>query len=144
MFNLFFFLSDLSNKSHLKVLESRPFQNGPVSHPVSSPTAVHTGAQVTSTPLPNHSHIAPADVIHSGGGNVRYTRTTTVTRQASGGPNVTTVTRVVGTDQGENTVSHSGVSGGGTLMDQKKVPLPGLGTTLRPAGRRYLVYSMVS
>ena len=127
-----FFLSDLSNKSHLKMLESRPFQNGPVPHSVSSPTAVHTGAQVTSTPLPNHSHFAPADVIHSGGGNVRYTRTTTVTRQASGGPSITTVTRVVGKDELENSLPHTG---GGTLMDQKKVPLPGLGTTLKP--RRY-------
>ncbi|XP_078376857.1 coiled-coil domain-containing protein CG32809-like isoform X2 [Oculina patagonica] len=131
-------VGDLSNKSHLKVLESRPFQNGAVPHPVSSSTAVHTGAQVTSTPLPNHSHIAPADVIHSGGGggSLRYTRTTTVSRQASGGPSVTTVTRVVGKDQGEYTATHSGVTTGGTLMDQKKVALPGLGTTLRPSGRR--------
>ena len=120
----------MSNKSHLKVLESRPFQNGPVPHPVSSPTAVHTGAQVTSTPLPNHSHVAPADAIHSAGGGTKYTRTTTVTRQASGGPSVTMVTRVVGKDGGDNTVSH------GTLMDKKKVALPGLGTTLKP--RRYL------
>ena len=129
-----FFLSDLSNKSHLKMLESRPFQNGPVPHSVSSPTAVHTGAQVTSTPLPNHSHYAPADVIHSGGnGNVRYTRTTTVTRQASGGPSITTVTRVVGNNEGENTLPHTG---GSSLMNQKKVQLPGLGTSLKP--RRYL------
>ena len=129
-----FFLSDLSNKSHLKMLESRPFQNGPVPNSASSPTAVHTGAQVTSTPLPNHSHFTPADVIHSGGGNVRYTRTTTMTRQASGGPSITTVTRVVGKDEGENTLPHTGA---GTLMNQKKVPLPGLGTTLKP--RRYLL-----
>ena len=68
-----------------------------------------------------------------------------MTRQASGGPSVTTVTRVVGSDQGENKVStHTGVTGGGSLMDQKKVPLPGLGTTLKPAGRRYLLYLMLS
>lgn len=130
------FLSDLSNKSHLKVLESRPFQNGPVSHPVSSSTAVHTGAQVTSTPLPNHSHVAPADAIHSGQG-VKYTKTTTVTRQASGGPSVTTVTRVVGStnEKEESTVSHSVTSG--TLMEQKKVPLPGLGASHNLKPRRY-------
>ena len=93
---------------------------------------------MTSTPLPNHSHVAPADAIHSGGG-VKYTRTTTVTKQASGGPSVTTVTRVVGNDEGENTVSHKVSSG--TLMDQKKVALPGLGTTLKP--RRYLLMSIV-
>lgn len=122
-------VSDLSNKSHLKVLE--PFQNGPVSHPVSSPLAVHTGAQVTSTPIPNHTYVHPANVIHSGGG-VKYTRTTTVTRQASGGPSVTTVTRVVGKSEGDdNTVAHTAVSDG-TLMDKKKVPLPGLGTSLKP------------
>lgn len=130
------FLSDLSNKSHLKVLESRPFQNGPVSHPVSSSTAVHTGAQVTSTPLPNHSYVAPADAIHSGQG-VKYTKTTTVTRQASGGPSVTTVTRVVGStnEKEESTVSHSVTSG--TLMEQKKVPLPGLGASHNLKPRRY-------
>lgn len=128
-------VGDLSNKSHLKVLESRPFQNGPVSHPVSSSTAVHTGAQVTSTPLPNHSHVAPADAIHSGQG-VKYTKTTTVTRQASGGPSVTTVTRVVGStnEKEESTVSHSVTSG--TLMEQKKVPLPGLGASHNLKPRR--------
>ena len=132
-----FFFSDLSNKSHLKVLESRPFQNGPVSHPVSSPTAVHTGAQVTSTPLPNHSFVPPANAIHSGGGNIKYSRTTTVTRQASGGPKITTVTRVVNNGEKENSATHTTASNqeGMSLMDKKKVPLPGLGTTLNP--RRY-------
>lgn len=102
-----------------------------MSHPVSSPLAVHTGAQVTSTPIPNHTYVHPANAIHSGGG-VKYTRTTTVTRQASGGPSVTTVTRVVGKSEGDdNTVAHTAVSDG-TLMDKKKVPLPGLGTSLKP------------
>lgn len=128
-------VGDLSNKSHLKVLESRPFQNGPVSHSVSSSTAVHTGAQVTSTPLPNHSHVTPADAIHSAH-NVKYTKTTTVTRQASGGPSVTTVTRVVsnGNEEDENTAPHSVTSG--TLMEQKKVPLPGLGASHNLKPRR--------
>ena len=132
-----FFFSDLSNKSHLKVLESRPFQNGPVSLPVSSPTAVHTGAQVTSTPLPNHSFVPPANAIHSGGGNIKYSRTTKVTRQASGGPRITTVTRVVNNGEKENSATHTTASDqeGMSLMDKKKVPLPGLGTTLNP--RRY-------
>lgn len=127
-------VGDLSNKSHLKVLESRPFQNGPVSHPVSSPTAVHTGAQVTSTPLPNHSFVPPANAIHSGGGNIKYSRTTTVTRQASGGPRITTVTRVVNNGEKENSATHTTASDqeGMSLMDKKKVPLPGLGTTLNP------------
>lgn len=128
-------VGDLSNKSHLKVLESRPFRNGPVSHSVSSSTAVHTGAQVTSTPLPNHSHVTPADAIHSAH-NVKYTKTTTVTRQASGGPSVTTVTRVVsnGNEEDENTAPHSVTSG--TLMEQKKVPLPGLGASHNLKPRR--------
>ena len=132
-----FFFSDLSNKSHLKVLESRPFQNGPVSHPVSSPTAVHTGAQVTSTPLPNHSFVPPANAIHSGGGNIKYSRTTKVTRQASGGPRITMVTRVVNNGEKENSATHTTASDqeGMSLMDKKKVPLPGLGTALNP--RRY-------
>lgn len=127
-------VGDLSNKSHLKVLESRPFQNGPVSLPVSSPTAVHTGAQVTSTPLPNHSFVPPANAIHSGGGNIKYSRTTTVTRQASGGPRITTVTRVVNNGEKENSATHTTASDqeGMSLMDKKKVPLPGLGTTLNP------------
>ncbi|CAH3139759.1 unnamed protein product [Porites evermanni] len=127
-------VGDLSNKSHLKVLESRPFQNGPVSHPVSSPTAVHTGAQVTSTPLPNHSFVPPANAIHSGGGNIKYSRTTTVTRQSSGGPRITTVTRVVNNGEKENSATHTTASDqeGMSLMDKKKVPLPGLGTTLNP------------
>ena len=133
---LLLFFSDLSNKSHLKVLESRPFQNGPVSHPVSSPTAVHTGAQVTSTPLPNHSFVPPANAIHSGG-SIKYSRTTRVTRQATGGPKITTVTRVVNNDEKENSATHTTASAqeGMSLMDKKKVPLPGLGTTLNP--RRY-------
>ncbi|XP_068715447.1 coiled-coil domain-containing protein AGAP005037-like isoform X2 [Montipora foliosa] len=124
-------VSDLSNKSHLKVLETRPFQNGPLSHPVSSPTAVHTGAQVTSTPLPNHSYVPPANAIHGGSG-IKYTRTTTMTRQpVNGGPSVTTVTRVVNNGVGENAVARTAVSEG-SLMDRKKVPLPGLGTMLKP------------
>ena len=91
---------------------------------------------MTSTPLPNHSHVAPADAIHSGQG-VKYTKTTTVTRQASGGPSVTTVTRVVGStnEKAESTVSHSVTSG--TLMEQKKVPLPGLGASHNLKPRRY-------
>lgn len=91
---------------------------------------------MTSTPLPNHSYVAPADAIHSGQG-VKYTKTTTVTRQASGGPSVTTVTRVVGStnEKEESTVSHSVTSG--TLMEQKKVPLPGLGASHNLKPRRY-------
>ena len=132
-----FLLSDLSNKSHLKVLESRPFQNGPVSHPVNSSSAVHTGAQVTNTPIPNHSYVPPANAIHSGGG-VKCTRTTTVTRQASRGPSITTVTRVVGNGELEDTLARAALTEG-TLMEQKKVPLPGLGTTLKP--RRSFIFS---
>ncbi|XP_015756521.1 PREDICTED: coiled-coil domain-containing protein CG32809-like isoform X11 [Acropora digitifera] len=124
-------VSDLSNKSHLKVLESRPFQNGPLSHHVSSPSAIHTGAHVTSTPLPNNNYIPPADAIHSGGG-IKYTRTTTLTRQPlNGGPSVTTTTRVFNHGDGENVVSHP-VTSELSLMDKKKVPLPGLGTMLKP------------
>jgi len=104
-----------------------------MSHPVSSPIAVHTGAQVTSTPLPNHSFVPPADAIHSGGG-IKYTRTTTVTKQGSVGPSLTTVTRVINNGEGENTVTRTAVSEG-TLMDKRKVPLPGLGAGLKP--RRY-------
>lgn len=89
---------------------------------------------MTSTPLPNHSFVPPAEAIHSGGGGVKFTRTTTVTRQASGGPNITTVTRVVNNGDAENTVTRTAVSER-SLMDKKKVPLPGLGTTLKP--RRY-------
>ena len=130
---LFFLLSDLSNKSHLKVLESRPFQNGPVSPPISSPTAVHTGAQVTSTPLPNHNFVPPANAFHGGSG-IKCTRTTTVTRQASGGPSITMVTRVVDNGNHENTVTRTALSDHEqmSLMDKKKVPLPGLGTSLKP------------
>ncbi|XP_044177718.1 coiled-coil domain-containing protein CG32809-like isoform X14 [Acropora muricata] len=124
-------VSDLSNKSHLKVLESRPFQNGPLSHQVSSPSAIHTGAHVTSTPLPNNNYIPPADAIHSGGG-IKYTRTTTLTRQPlNGGPSITTTTRVFNHGDGENVVSHP-VTSELSLMDKKKVPLPGLGTMLKP------------
>lgn len=124
-------VSDLSNKSHLKVLESRPFQNGPLSHPVTSPSAIHTGAHVTSTPLPNNNYIPPADAIHSGGG-IKYTRTTTLTRQPlNGGPSITTTTRVFNHGDGENVVSHP-VTSELSLMDKKKVPLPGLGTMLKP------------
>ena len=130
--NKFVACSDLSNKSHLKVLESRPVENGPVSYAVSSPTAVHTGAQATSTPLPNHNYIAPSDAIHSG---VKYTRTTTVTRQGSNGHNVTTVTRVVEGGPDRDTATRAAVTEG-TLMDQKKIPLPGLGTTLKPVTKR--------
>lgn len=124
-------VSDLSNKSHLKVLESRPFQNGPVSYTVSSPSAIHTGAHVTSTPLPNNNYIPPADAIHSGGG-IKYTRTTTLTRQPlNGGPSITTTTRVFNHGDGENVVSQP-VTSELSLMDKKKVPLPGLGTMLKP------------
>ncbi|XP_074623025.1 uncharacterized protein LOC141881206 isoform X5 [Acropora palmata] len=124
-------VSDLSNKSHLKVLESRPFQNGPLSHSVTSPSAIHTGAHATSTPLPNNNYIPPADAIHSGGG-IKYTRTTTLTRQPlNGGPSITTTTRVFNHGDGENVVSHP-VTSELSLMDKKKVPLPGLGTMLKP------------
>ena len=55
-----------------------------------------------------------------------------MTRQpVNGGPSVTTVTRVVNSGVGENAVARTAVSEG-SLMDRKKVPLPGLGTMLKP------------
>ena len=85
---------------------------------------------MTSTPLPNNNYVPPADAIHSGG--IKYTRTTTLTRQpVNGGPSVTTTTRVFSHGDRENVVSHP-VTSEGSLMDKKKVPLPGLGTMLKP------------
>lgn len=134
----------MSNKSHLKILESKPTQNGPVrSHSfnstpnstypryaTSTPTAnltqsptprstPVTPAYKTSTPLQDHSTVQPADEIQTGGGTVRYTMTSTkVTRMENG------------EDVSKATSSHN-FERSGSLMDKKKVHLPGLGTKLR-------------
>ncbi|XP_031568226.1 coiled-coil domain-containing protein CG32809-like isoform X3 [Actinia tenebrosa] len=125
-------VGDLSNKTHLKILDSappKPIQNGPVSKPVTSASvtynapssAVHVQKQyITSTPLPNHSHVMPTDPMQNGQGSFQWKTTVTETHTVEGNPQSVTRTAV----------------SQGSLMDKKKVPLPGLGAQLSPEKRR--------
>ncbi|EDO44771.1 predicted protein [Nematostella vectensis] len=109
-------VSDLSNKSHLKILDTPPAKPAPPVAP--KPHATHVTKQLTSTPLPNHSHVVPSDSIK--GGDYKWTSTVTETRVVDSKP---------------VSVTHTAVSQG-SLMDKKKVPLPGLGAQLKPHEKR--------
>ena len=93
---------------------SKPPASATVSY--SGPSPAHVQKQyVTSTPKPNHSHIVHSDPLQtSPAGNYQWKTTVTETRTVDGQP---------------RTVTQTAVSQG-TLMDKKKVPLPGLGSQL--------------
>ena len=131
---------DMANKSHLKVLEAKPIQNGPIrSQSFNSPSSIYTRVKTstpianhtqpppetyskvytTSTPLPDHSSAQPADEIHTGGGSIRFTKTSTM------------VTRMKNGEEVSDTTSAHNFERSGSLMDKKKVRLPGLGTKLK-------------